>query len=166
MAQKKRVVNRTHQMNENLEFIHDAETRGYVQRQLIVQSDWYARESRKAKKVFINCSLAVLILNGLVTVLSVVADVSVWFQVLIALCGAAGAVINGYLTLANTKGRWITYRDNREMLISLLEQYRMGIGIFEEIADEAKRNKLLVKTCDTILNSEVRSWVTDALKEK
>ena len=152
-------------MKEDLDFIQNKETRAYVERRLIEQSEWYAKKSRDAKKVFMHCSLAVLILNGLVTVLSVVVDKCIWFQVFIALFGAAGVVINGYLMLANTKGQWIGYRDNRENLISLLEQYRMGIGLFANMTDEKAKDTLLVKTCETILTSEVKSWVTNALKE-
>ena len=150
----------------DLEFIQNKKTRAYVERRLINQSDWYAGKSRKAKKVFFKCSLAVLILNGLVTVLTVVADVSVWIQLLIALCSASSVVINGYLMLDGTQRQWISYRDNREMLISLLEQYRMQIGIFEGITDEEGRDKLLEKSCEKLLTSEVESWVTDALKDK
>ena len=150
---------------DDLKFIKDPETRSYVERRLIGQSEWYAKKSRAAKKTFVRCSVAVLILNGLVTVFSVVANVSVVFRVLIALCGAAGVVLNGYLMLENTKGQWITYRENRENLISLLEQYRAGIGIFKGITNDAERDEKLIKTCETILTSEVRSWVTNALKE-
>ena len=153
-------------MKENLDFIQNKETRAYVERRLIDQSEWYASKSRKAKKVFLKCSVAVLILNGLVTVLSVVADVSVYFQILIALCGASGVVLNGYLMLDGTLRQWVSYRDNRESLISLLEQYRMGIGHFAEISNQAERDALLVKNCERLLTREVDSWVTEALKEK
>ena len=153
-------------MKENLDFIQNKETRAYVERRLIDQSEWYASKSRKAKKVCLKCSVAVLILNGLVTVLSVVADVSVYFQILIALCGASGVVLNGYLMLDGTLRQWVSYRDNRESLISLLEQYRMGIGHFAEISNQAERDALLVKNCERLLTREVDSWVTEALKEK
>ena len=153
-------------MKEDLDFIKNDEIKAYVQRRLIEQSEWYADKSKVAKKIFIPCSLAVLILNGLVTVLSVVANVHVIFQVLIALCGAVGVVINGYLMLDSTQRKWINYRDKRESLISLLEQYRMRIGLFEEIDDQNERDDLLVKTCEKLLASEVASWVTEALKNK
>lgn len=152
-------------MKDNLNFIKNEETRAYVERRLIRQSDWYEEKSQAAKKVFMSCSIATLVLNGLVTVLSVVADVSIWIRVLIALFGAAGVVINGYLTLADSKSRWISYRDNRESLISLLEQYRARIGMFKDLSCDEERDELLKKTCETILTSEVKSWVTSALKD-
>lgn len=141
-----------------IEGVQNERTKRYIQERVIKQMDWYRTKCNVCKARYQRWMTASIMISGVIPVVSVFANSSVIFKVLIAALGASVTGINTYLTFQNYKNLWNTYRISREYLLSTLYLYFNHAGVFEREADQDKRDMMLIDVCEKHFQQEVTDW--------
>lgn len=141
-----------------IEGVQNERTRRYIQERVIKQMDWYCTKCNVCKARYQRWMTASIMISGVIPVVSVFANSSIIFKVLIAALGASVTGISTYLTFQDYKNLWNTYRISREYLLSTLYLYFNHAGAFEGEADQDKRDRMLIDVCEKHFQQEVSDW--------
>ena len=144
--------------------VQSERTREYIIERIIPQMKWYSDKSNVYQKCYYRWMTASILLSAAIPVVSIFADGSIVIKLIISVFGAAVTAISAYLGVKNYKDLWRTYRNVRESLLKVLYYYFNDAGMFAQIDLQAKKDILLIDTCEKELSREMEEWLSIKLK--
>lgn len=127
----------------------------YIKERLENQIGWYDAKSVGNKRLYLGLRFCELLLATLIPVLSSFLVGPVCLKLIIALLGAAVAVMGGLQGIGNYHENWKIYRAAAEILKRELSHYKTKTGPYRE---QENPFPCLVERCEGILSNENALW--------
>lgn len=135
------------------------EREAYIHGRLEDQIDYYERKSLHNKKVYYGLSIAAIVANAMIPVVSVFLPSATVPKLIITILSSAAAVVSSILVLFNARDLWAKYRLNATRLQAYRHQYYTRSGIFAGMEEEDAFQRL-VAVCEQQMQEESSSWET------
>lgn len=129
----------------------------YIQKRIQAQIDYYEDKSSHNKKIYYALSVAAILANALIPVVSVFLPSATLPKLAITLLSSCAAVVSSVLVLFNAKDLWTKYRHNASRLTALLHQYYAGTGAFAGL-DQDEAFHLLTRMSEQEMEEENKGW--------
>jgi hypothetical protein len=126
------------------------------------QSQWYGKESRVNKRIFLSIRAFEVVVASLIPIISLAGTWSAQRYVSAAL-GASIAILEGLLQLGQYQQNWHRYRTAREALKREQFLYEMSAGPYATSNDKLR---LFVERADSVIGGEASKWITWAEKSE
>lgn len=140
------------------EYGNDAPAREvYIQKRIQAQIDYYEAKSTRNKKTYYALSVAAILANALIPVVSAFLPSATLPKLIITSLSSCAAVISSVLVLFNAKDLWTKYRHNASRLTALLHQYYAGTGVFAAL-DKDQAFHLLTRLSEQEMEEENKRW--------
>lgn len=127
----------------------------YIEKRLDDQARWYSRKSAWNQNWYKRLKVASLVFSAFVPVAISLIDSHPWIKILIAIAGAATAIITGVLGVCKFQENWIQYRIACETLKREKYLFLTKCGVY---ANETNSLNLLVEKTEDILLNENACW--------
>lgn len=125
----------------------------YIRDRLDVQMRYYNERANKFRKEYYAISIALLVLNALIPVLSIAIESGGIIKYVIASISALASVLSGVLLIKNTKETWIVYRTTYERLEKEKMLFTTSSGKYAgETAED------FIANCEAIMENEHSFW--------
>jgi hypothetical protein len=129
----------------------------YITNRLEPQINWYnnkATDNMYRYNMFQVLTLGISALIPIVNVINFEDNISV--RVTSAILGGLIAAITGIMQLTKAQESWILYRSTAETLIKEYNLYMLKSGDYSDsdLTGEAKRKKLFIERCESIMSTE------------
>ncbi len=135
--------------------------KAYICSRIEDQIDYYEKKSSWNKRLYYGLSIAAIVANALVPVLSlfIVTEThgSAVIKVLVTALSSLAVVITMLLTLFSAKELWAKYRSSASNLTSLLHRYYTRTGVFEGLDDD-QAFLVLAKLSEEHFSEENKAW--------
>lgn len=143
-------------------YAKDDKRQAYIHSRIEDQIAYYEAKSSYNKRLYYCLSVAAVVANSAVPVVSLFLPSSKSGEfpaakLAVLLLSACAAVITSMLTLFNAKDLWNKYRNNANRLQALLHQYYSGSGVFEDMEEE-QAFRLLVRLSEDQMEEENKGW--------
>ena len=129
----------------------------YIHQRLEDQINYYERKSARNKKVYFSLSIAAIVANAMIPVVSVFLPSATIPKLIITLLSAVAAMVSSSLILINARDLWAKYRLNASRLQAFRHQYCTRSGIFAGMDDEQAFQRL-VEACEQQMQEENSNW--------
>jgi len=128
----------------------------YIEQRLDDQINWYSKKSALNQRWHKRLKVIGLFLSAFIPVAVLLIDVYPWVKIIIAIAGAATAIITGIQGLYKYQENWIQYRTACETLKREKYMHSTKSGVYAEAPDSFK---LLVERTENILSYENACWM-------
>lgn len=130
----------------------------YVTHRIEEQINYYEKQSSRNKKMYYRISVATIILNAMIPIVSLflpAADIVT--KLTITLLSSAATVLTSIQALSGAKDLWTKYRNNASHLTASLHQYYAHTGAFADKTPE-EAFQLLSAVCESKMEEEYQQW--------
>ena len=139
--------------------MQDGPAKDYIKYRLFDQMQWYEKESAEKQRRFKALSLAAIVINAVIPVVTLLSEYGVAVRIGIAAFSAAAGVIGTVVNLCRYQDLWVQYRAGYEYLKGILYRYFMRIGEFSPDAeDPAQCDRQLQSLCEDYFSNENGTW--------
>lgn len=137
----------------------------YVAHRIEEQIRYYEKKSSHNKKLFFRISIATIILNALIPIVSLLLPAAdIVTKLTITALSSSATILTSIQALCGAKDLWTKYRNNASHLTAKLHQYYAHTGPFVGKTPE-EAFLLLSEICETRMEDEYQQW-TQILAEK
>lgn len=150
MSMKEATEKVTDQFLPFLARMQDGPAKDYIKYRLFDQMQWYEKESAEKQRRFKALSLAAIVINAVIPVVTLLSEYGVAVRIGIAAFSAAAGVIGTVVNLCRYQDLWVQYRAGCEYLKGILYRYFMRIGEFSSDAEDPAQ-------CDRSSNPSART---------
>lgn len=149
----------TDQFRPFLERMQEGPAKDYIKYRLLDQMHWYDQKSAEKQRRFKALSLAAIVINAVIPVVTLLSEYGVAIRIGIAAFSTAAGAIGAVVNLCRYQDLWVQYRAGCEYLKGILYRYFMRIGEFAPVADDpAQCDWLLQSLCEDYFSSETGTW--------
>lgn len=134
-----------------------SEREAYIRFRIEDQINYYEKKSQYNKKIYYIISMATIIANAMIPIISIFLPTSTGPKLIITGISAFNAILTGALTMFGAKELWGKYRQNASRITALLHQYYAHSGIFADKGED-EAFKLLVNLCEAKMEEENNGW--------
>ena len=130
----------------------------YVLHRIEGQISYYERKSSIYKKRYFRFSIATIVLNAMIPILSLfLPDANLVPKMIITVISSITTILTGVLAITGTKELWMRYRTNASGLTATLHQYYAQTGIFAGKTPE-EAFLLMSSVCEAQMQDEYKQW--------
>ena len=130
----------------------------YVIHRIEEQLSYYEAKSTSNKKLYYRISIATIVLNALIPIVSLfLPSADLIPKLIITSISSVTTILTGILALTGTKELWMKYRNNASCLTATLHQYYAHTGAFAEKSPE-EAFLLLSAICEAQMQEENKQW--------
>lgn len=130
----------------------------YVLHRIEGQIAYYEKKSSSYKKRYFRFSIATIVLNAMIPILSLfLPDANLVPKMIITVISSITTILTGVLAITGTKELWMRYRSNASSLTAILHQYYAQTGAFAGKTSE-EAFLLLSTLCEAQMQEEYKQW--------
>lgn len=125
----------------------------YIKNRLDPQMSYYKSKCKALRKEYNIISIATIVINAAIPVLSMVTDFTPVVKYIIASISALATVFSSVLLLRKTKEHWVEYRTTYEKLKREKVLFEAKAGVYQT----ASENEFILN-CENIMDAEHSLW--------
>ena len=127
------------------------------------QISWYNKKSKINQTRYKSLKTIVIIVSVSIPVLAgMISDGDNWLKIVVGICGASIAGVEGILSLFKFQDLWLQYRLTAEMLEREKIIFLTGSGPYENSSSAFKN---FVINAESIMGNENQTWLENQQKE-
>ena len=125
----------------------------YIKNRLEPQMNYYQTKCSKLRKEYYTISIASIVINAAIPVLSMTTDACPGIKYIIASISALASIFSSVLLLRKTREHWVEYRSTYEKLKRERVLFEAKVGIYQT----ASENEFILN-CENIMDAEHSLW--------
>lgn len=125
----------------------------YITNRLDKQMGYYHKKCISLQREYYIISIAIIVINAVIPVLSMGIDSVGVLKYLIASLSSLSSILSSVMLLRKTKETWVEYRSTYEKLKAEKILYETSSGRYQNGAEED-----FILVCETIMGSEHNAW--------
>lgn len=138
----------------------------YVIHRIEEQITYYESKSSQNKKLYFRISIATIILNAMIPIISLfLPSADLVPKLSITIISSVTTILSSIMALTGTKELWTKYRSNASHLTAKLHQYYAKTGPFAG-KNEEEAFHLLAAVCEAQMEDEYNQWAKNLTNDQ